>query len=69
MAGFANVPLLGLVFLVTGFIGFAGMAIVLNDHTGLFMIIIGWYALAISCAGLALSRDFRKSRLFRSTHR
>lgn len=63
----SNVPFVGLGFLVIGLVGFIVLAVVLDDHPGLFAIIICWYALMISCAAFALGKDARKSRLFRSS--
>jgi hypothetical protein len=60
------VPIIGLVFLVVGFIGFIVMAIGLDAYSDLFAMIICWYIIIISCAVAALGKDFQHSRRFRS---
>ena len=52
----STVPFIGIGLLVIGLVGFVIMAIVLDDYPGLFALIICWYALAISCAVMALGK-------------
>ena len=56
----SNVSFVGLGFLFIGFFGFLVIAVLLDDHhPGLFAIILCWYGLTISWAGLALRKDVR----------
>jgi hypothetical protein len=67
MSTSSNVPFIGLVFLVIGFIGFIVMAIGLDAYSELFAMIICWYVIIISCAVAALGKDFQHSRRFHSS--
>lgn len=64
----SNIPFVGLGFLFVGLAGFVVMAVVLGNHPDLFAIIIGWYAIMIAGAGLALTGGLRQARRFRAGH-
>ncbi|WFS00846.1 hypothetical protein [Rhizobium tumorigenes] len=61
----SNIPFIGLGFLACGFVGFAGIAIVLNEHFDLFAIILCWYIVMISFAAFALGKGARRWPVFR----
>ncbi len=61
----SNIPFIGIGFLACGFVGFASIAIALNEHFDLFAIILCWYIVMISFAAFALRRGARRRSIFR----
>lgn len=65
----SNIPFIGIGFLACGFVGFASIAIALNEHFDLFAIILCWYIVMISFAAFALGKGARRWWIFRSLTR